>query len=32
MTAPRLAIDLDKIRHNAHTLVARLAGRGISPK
>ena len=30
MSAPRLEIDLDKIRHNARTLVARLAGRGIS--
>lgn len=27
---PRLEIDLDKIYHNAHTLVARLACRGIS--
>lgn len=30
MTAPRLEIDLDKIHHNARTLVARLAHRGIS--
>ncbi len=30
MSAPRLEIDLDKIRHNARTLVARLARRGIS--
>lgn len=30
MTAPRLEIDLDKIHHNAGTLVKRLAGRGIS--
>lgn len=30
MTAPRLEIDLDKIHHNARTLVERLAGRGIS--
>ena len=30
MPAPRLVIDLDKIYHNAHTLVARLAQRGIS--
>ena len=30
MTAPRLEIDLDKIHHNARTLVTRLAGRGIS--
>lgn len=30
MPAPRLAIDLDKIRHNAHILVDRLAQRGIS--
>ncbi len=30
MTAPRLEIDLDKIHHNACTLVERLAGRGIS--
>lgn len=30
MTAPRLEIDLDKIRHNARTLVERLATRGIS--
>lgn len=30
MTAPRLEIDLDKIHHNAHTLVERLAGVGIS--
>ena len=30
MTAPRLEIDLDKIRHNAHTLVDRLRKRGIS--
>lgn len=28
--APRLEIDLDKIYHNAHTLVQRLNGRGIS--
>ncbi len=28
--APRLEIDLDKIYHNAHTLVQRLIGRGIS--
>ncbi len=30
MTAPRLEIDLDKIQHNARTLVDRLAVRGIS--
>jgi len=30
MSAPRLAIDLDKIYHNARTLVERLADRGIS--
>lgn len=30
MTAPRLDIDLDKIYHNASTLVERLAVRGIS--
>ncbi|MCG2579891.1 MAG: alanine/ornithine racemase family PLP-dependent enzyme [Marinobacter sp.] len=30
MTAPRLEIDLDKIYHNARTLVERLARRGIS--
>lgn len=30
MTAPRLEIDLDKIQHNACTLVERLATRGIS--
>lgn len=30
MTAPRLEIDLDKIRHNARSLVDRLAVRGIS--
>lgn len=30
MTAPRLEIDLDKIFHNARTLVQRLADRGIS--
>lgn len=30
MTAPRLEIDLDKIHHNARTLVNRLAPRGIS--
>ncbi len=30
MTTPRLEIDLDKIRHNAQTLVDRLADRGIS--
>ena len=30
MVAPRLEIDLGKIQHNAHTLVERLAGRGIS--
>ena len=30
MTAPRLEIDLDKIYHNARTLVERLAERGIS--
>jgi predicted amino acid racemase len=30
MTAPRLNIDLDKIYHNAHTLVELLANRGIS--
>ncbi len=28
--APRLEIDLDKIYHNAHTLVERLGNRGIS--
>ncbi len=30
MTAPRLEIDLNKIHHNARTLVERLAERGIS--
>jgi predicted amino acid racemase len=30
MFAPRLEIDLGKIQHNAHTLVERLASRGIS--
>jgi predicted amino acid racemase len=30
MTAPRLEIDLEKIHHNARTLVERLADRGIS--
>ncbi|MEH6473779.1 MAG: alanine/ornithine racemase family PLP-dependent enzyme [Halopseudomonas sp.] len=30
MSAPRLEVDLDKIHHNAKTLVDRLAGRGIS--
>ncbi len=30
MTAPRLEIDLEKIRHNARTLVERLTDRGIS--
>ena len=30
MTAPRLQIDLDKIHHNARTLVEQLAERGIS--
>ncbi len=30
MTAPRLEIDLDKIYHNARTLVERLTKRGIS--
>ena len=30
MSAPRLEIDLDKIYHNARTLVERLAARGIS--
>ena len=30
MTAPRLEIDLDKIRHNVRTLVGRLADRGVS--
>jgi predicted amino acid racemase len=30
MTTPRLEIDLDKIHHNARTLVERLATRGIS--
>ena len=30
MTAPRLEVDLDKIYHNARTLVKRLAPRGIS--
>ena len=30
MVAPRLEIDLGKIQHNAHTLVERLGGRGIS--
>ena len=30
MTTPRLNIDLDKIYHNAHTLVDLLADRGIS--
>ena len=30
MVAPRLEIDLDKIYHNAHELVTRLAERGIS--
>ncbi|MFC1685171.1 alanine/ornithine racemase family PLP-dependent enzyme [Pseudomonadota bacterium] len=30
MTAPRLEIDLGKLHHNAHTLVKRLADRGIA--
>lgn len=30
MSAPRLEIDIDKIHHNARTLVERLAARGIS--
>jgi ornithine racemase len=30
VTAPRLEVDLDKIEHNARTLVERLAKRGIS--
>jgi predicted amino acid racemase len=30
MSAPRLEIDLGKLHHNAHTLVDRLAKRGIS--
>ena len=30
MTAPRLEIDLDKVHHNARTLVDRLSPRGIS--
>jgi ornithine racemase len=30
LTAPRLEVDLDKIEHNARTLVERLAKRGIS--
>lgn len=30
MTAPRLEINLDKLQHNARTLVERLAKRGIS--
>lgn len=30
MSAPRLEIDIEKIRHNAKTLVERLAARGIS--
>lgn len=30
MTAPRLEIDLDRIHHNARTLVERLAARGIA--
>ena len=30
MTAPRLEIDLEKIQHNAETLVTRLAHRGIA--
>lgn len=30
MTAPRLEIDLDRIQHNARTLVDRLASRGIA--
>ena len=30
MTAPRLEIDLDKLHHNALTLVTRLGLRGIS--
>ncbi|MCP8690373.1 alanine/ornithine racemase family PLP-dependent enzyme [Marinobacterium sedimentorum] len=30
MSAPRLEVDLDKIHHNASTLVTRLAARGIS--
>ena len=29
MTAPRLEIDLDKVHHNARTLVERLAKRGV---
>ena len=30
MSAPRLEIDLDKLYHNAHTLVGRLDAKGIS--
>ncbi len=30
MTAPRLEVDLEKIEHNAHALVVKLARRGIS--
>ena len=30
MSAPRLEVDLDKIQHNAYTLVERLSRRGIS--
>ena len=30
MSTPRLEIDLDKLHHNASTLVERLAARGIS--
>lgn len=30
MSSPRLEIDLTRIGHNARTLVARLAGRGIA--
>ncbi len=30
MTAPRLTIDLDKVGHNARTLVGRLSARGIA--
>lgn len=30
MSAPRLEIDLDKIEHNARTLIGRLVARGIS--
>jgi predicted amino acid racemase len=30
VSAPRLEIDLDRLHHNAATLVRRLAGQGIA--